>query len=199
MRPESGQVLHFSEDPAITRFTPHVAATARQAEPYVWAVDADRSPDYWFPRQCPRAMAWTTPSSTDADRDRIIGAGSGDRVHAIEYGWLDAMRTVRLFAYRLPADRFRPFGRHPTRTSPPNRSSRSARPNPSATCSTCTSRQASSCACSPTSARSGRPCSPAASASAASACATPGRLAECVGPGRQLPQTGQRGLVWLPQ
>lgn len=113
MRPEPGQVLHFSEDPAITRFVPRVAATARQPEPYVWAVDADRSPDYWFPRQCPHAMAWVTPSTTDADRDRIIGAGSGERVHAIEYGWLDAMRTARLFAYRLPAELFRPFGEPP--------------------------------------------------------------------------------------
>ncbi|SDT71847.1 DUF6886 family protein [Jiangella sp. DSM 45060] len=110
MRPEPGQVLHFSEDPGITRFVPHVAATARQPEAYVWAVDAQRSPDYWFPRQCPRALAWVTPATTQADRDRIIGAGSGDRVHAIEYRWLESMRTVRLFAYRLPATVFRPFG-----------------------------------------------------------------------------------------
>jgi hypothetical protein len=110
MRPDPGQVLHFSEDPTITRFDPHVAVTARQAEPYVWAVDAARSPDYWFPRECPRAMAWVTEATTDVDRERIVGAGSGDRVHAIEYGWLDAMRTVELFAYRLPAEKFRPFG-----------------------------------------------------------------------------------------
>jgi len=107
MRPEPGQVLHFSEDPTITLFRPHVAATAQQPQAYVWAVDAARSPDYWFPRQCPRAMAWITPRTTTADRAHI---GGGDRVHAIEYGWLDALRTVTLFAYRLPADRFAPFG-----------------------------------------------------------------------------------------
>jgi hypothetical protein len=106
-------VLHFSEDPTITRFVPHVAPTSRQPEAYVWAVDHDRAPDYWFPRQCPRAMAWTVPTTSSADRDRVIGAGCGDRVHAIEYGWLAAMRTVRLYAYRLPADRFRPFGGDP--------------------------------------------------------------------------------------
>jgi len=110
MRPEPGQVLHFSEDPSITRFVPHVAATARQPEAYVWAVDAARSPDYWFPRGCPRAMAWTTPETTPADRTRVLGPGGGDRVHAVEYRWLDALRSVRLYAYRLPADRFRPFG-----------------------------------------------------------------------------------------
>ena len=110
MRPEPGQVLHFSEDPTITRFVPHVAATAQQLEAYVWAVDHARAPDYWFPRECPRAMAWATPSTTAADRDRILGAGCGDRVHAIEYAWLPAMRAVCLYAYRLPAGPFRPFG-----------------------------------------------------------------------------------------
>jgi Family of unknown function (DUF6886) len=112
MRPTPGQVLHFSEDPTITRFLPHVAATARQPEAYVWAVDASRAPDYWFPRQCPRAMAWVTEGTSSADRDRILGPGGGDRIHVIEYGWLSAMRSVRLFAYRLAASAFRSFGEH---------------------------------------------------------------------------------------
>jgi hypothetical protein len=110
VRPEPGQLLHFSEDATITRFVPHVAATAQQTDAFVWAVDHDRCPDYWFPRQCPRAMAWVRPGTTDEDRDRIIGAGCGTRVHAIEYGWLTAMREVRLYAYRLPAESFRPIG-----------------------------------------------------------------------------------------
>lgn len=110
MRPAPGQVLHFSEDPTITEFRPHVAATAQRREPYVWAVDAALAPGYWFPRQCPRAMAWAVPSTSPADRDRILGPGGGDRVHAIEYSWLDAIRTVRLYAYRLPAADFAPIG-----------------------------------------------------------------------------------------
>lgn len=113
MRPEPGQVLHFSEDPTIERFVPHVAPTSRQSEPYVWAVDAERCPSYWFPRACPRAMAWPGPRTTREDVDRIIGAGCGERVHAIEYGWLKAMMDVRLFAYRLPADVFKPLGDPP--------------------------------------------------------------------------------------
>jgi len=113
MRPEPGQVLHFSEDPTITRFAPHVAATAQQSEAYVWAVDYDRAPDYWFPRQCPRAMAWVTPETTEEDRERIIGPGGGLRVHAVEYAWLERMRTVELYAYRLDARDFRSFGEPP--------------------------------------------------------------------------------------
>ena len=112
MRPAPGEVLHFSEDPTITGFFPHVAATSAEPDPYVWAVGADRCPDYWFPRDCPRAMAWTVPGSTDADRDLIVGPGCGDRVHAIEYRWLDALRATRLYAYRLPAEPFHPIGEH---------------------------------------------------------------------------------------
>lgn len=111
MRPRPGELLHFSEDPAITEFVPHVAATARQPEPYVWAVDADQAPGYWFPRQCPRATAWATPETTAADRERIIGPGGGARVHAVEYGWLNRIRTVTLYAYALPAAPFRSVGR----------------------------------------------------------------------------------------
>jgi hypothetical protein len=112
MRPGPGEVLHFSEDPTITEFFPHVAATSVEPDPYVWAVGADRCPDYWFPRDCPRAMAWTVPDTTDADRDRIVGPGCGDRVHAIEYRWLDALRTTQLYGYRLPAAPFRAIGEH---------------------------------------------------------------------------------------
>ncbi|MEU8630943.1 DUF6886 family protein [Amycolatopsis sp. NPDC048633] len=108
MRPAPGEVLHFSEDPTITRFEPRVAATAQQPEAYVWAIDAARAPDYWFPRQCPRALAWVTPATTAADR-AWLGA---DRVHAIEYGWLEAVQSVRLYAYRFAASSFRSFGAH---------------------------------------------------------------------------------------
>lgn len=113
MKPEAGQVLHFSEDPTITRFIPHIAQTSSLDKPYVWAVEGDRCPDYWFPRECPRAMAWRGSKTTPWDADRIIGAGCGDRVHAIEYAWLQAIMDVRLYAYRLPADRFAPIGDPP--------------------------------------------------------------------------------------
>ena len=106
MYPQPGEVLHFSEDPTIARFVPHVAATADEPDPLVWAVDASRAPDYWFPRECPRALAWLEPETCEDDV-RWLGA---DRVHAIEQDWLEAMHTVAVYAYRLPAERFRPFG-----------------------------------------------------------------------------------------
>lgn len=109
MRPRAGEVLHFSEDSSIVTFVPHVAATAWGPTPYVWAVDADQAPGYWFPRQCPRAMAWVTPATTDADRQRVLGRHAA-RVHMVEYRWLRRIRTVRLFAYRFDAADFVPYG-----------------------------------------------------------------------------------------
>ncbi|GAA4892830.1 hypothetical protein LX16_1944 [Stackebrandtia albiflava] len=109
MRPRPGELLHFSEDPHIDRFTPRRAATQRVEPAYVWAVDHARSCDYWFPRHCPRAMAWAEPDTTPADRDRLLGPGA-PRVHTVEYGWLAAMADHRLFAYRMPAEAFRPLG-----------------------------------------------------------------------------------------
>ncbi len=145
MRPEPDEVLHFSEDPTITRFEPHVAATARHAEAYVWAVDAALAPAYWFPRQCPRAMAWVVPGTTVGDRERILGPGGGVRVHAIEYGWLERLRTVSLFAYRFPAAQFRPFGDAAyVSTRPWLRWGRRCR---WATCCATTRRRASNCGC----------------------------------------------------
>lgn len=108
MRPAAGEVLHFSEDPDIARFVPHVAATARQQEAFVWAVSAEQAPAYWFPRQCPRMLAWPEPTTTPEDR-ALLGPGA-HRVHMIEYGWLDAMRKAELFAYRFAEKDFRPFG-----------------------------------------------------------------------------------------
>ena len=105
----SRAVLHFSEDPTIAHFVPHVAATAAQPEAYVWALTPEQAPSYWFPRDGPRIMAWTGPQTTSADRERILGPGGHDRVHVIEYGWLTRLQAVELFVYRLPAGPFRPF------------------------------------------------------------------------------------------
>lgn len=98
MLPRPGELLHFSEDPGIAEFVPHVAATARQPEAFVWTVDELNAPCYWFPRQCPRVCAW---------------APDGRRVHAVEEVWLPTMAAVELYAYRFTAGDFEPFGERP--------------------------------------------------------------------------------------
>jgi hypothetical protein len=73
VRAEPGTVLHFSEDPGLRHLVPHVAPTATDRAPHVWAVDAASSPSHWFPRQCPRALAWLGPQTTVADRHAVLG------------------------------------------------------------------------------------------------------------------------------
>jgi hypothetical protein len=108
IRPSEGEVLHFSEEPSIALFVPHVAPTAQQVQAYVWAVDFDQAPSYWFPRQCPRVLTWASATTTADDRDHFLG--SSWRVHAIEYAWLDRLQSTVLYAYRFDKADFVPFG-----------------------------------------------------------------------------------------
>lgn len=99
---------HFSEDPSLGRFLPHVPATSPGAPPLVWAVDTRHAPLFWFPRDCPRGCVWPVPATTAADREQLFGQTDASRVHVIEADWLDRVRACRLYAYRLPPGPFRP-------------------------------------------------------------------------------------------
>jgi hypothetical protein len=97
-----------SENPTLQRFEPHVSATAEEREPLVWAIDTRHLPCYWFPRDCPRGTFWADRSTSPEDAARLLGAST--RVHAVEEGWIERMRTTPVFAYRLPDASFE---RHP--------------------------------------------------------------------------------------
>jgi hypothetical protein len=97
---------HVSENPAIERFEPHVSETAEEPEPLVWAIDTRHLPLYWFPRQCPRGTFWADPSTDPVEAARLLGGAT--RVHAIEEGWLERLRTTAVFAYQLPDASFEP-------------------------------------------------------------------------------------------
>ncbi len=99
---------HVSEDPGITVFRPHLAATALENEPLVWAIDTRHLPLYWFPRDCPRGTFWAGQETTGADVERFLGDRLA-RVHAVEPPWDERMRTTALYAYRLPDDGFEPY------------------------------------------------------------------------------------------
>ena len=79
-----------------------------KTEAYVWAVDYERAPAYWFPRNCPRVLTWASALTTSADRELLLGTAW--RVHAIEYRWLASMQSTVLYAYRFAASDFTPFG-----------------------------------------------------------------------------------------
>jgi hypothetical protein len=96
---------HVSEDPAIERFQPHVSATAASREPSVWAVDTRHLPLYWFPRECPRGTFWAEGTTTPKDAELLC---ESSRVHLVETGWVERMRTARVVAYKLPEETFAP-------------------------------------------------------------------------------------------
>lgn len=101
---------HYSEDPTLSVFEPHVPATRPELPPRVWAVDTRHAPMFWFPRDCPRGCVWLTSETSDADRQRFFGhsAASVQRMHVIEARWLARLRSCQLFAYLLPEDGFEP-------------------------------------------------------------------------------------------
>ena len=99
---------HFSEDPSIDRFEPHVPQTNPTQRPSVWAIDTKHAPLYWFPRDCPRATAWPRNLEEVAEFNRVLGT-TAPRVHAIETVWLDRVRTAHVFRYGFDASTFQPW------------------------------------------------------------------------------------------
>ena len=97
-------LLHFSEDPDIAVFRPHVPASSPHNPPLVWAVDEAHAPGFWFPRDCPRACCWSDGKPLTATGRALLGDGT--RMHAIESGWLERMRACRMYVYRFDAAPF---------------------------------------------------------------------------------------------
>lgn len=97
---------HFSEDPDLRVFRPHVARTAVEEDELVWAVDTRHAPFYWFPRACPRGCVWVDSETTGEDRERFFGHTAATRLHVIGTAWVEQMQQARVHAYRLPGDAF---------------------------------------------------------------------------------------------
>jgi hypothetical protein len=100
---------HVSENPRIDVFHPHHDALHANDEPLVYAVDSHFMWLYWFPRDCPRACWCAGEHTSDDDVELWLDGDRTRRVAVLECGWLERLRTVRLFAYRLPPETFEPW------------------------------------------------------------------------------------------
>jgi hypothetical protein len=100
-------LYHFSEDPSIRFFEPHVAPSSAIKEPLVWAIDDWHAPMYYFPRYCPRACFWPGDQTTDVDRERLFAVTAARMVIAIESRWLERIRATSLYRYVMPQATFR--------------------------------------------------------------------------------------------
>jgi hypothetical protein len=95
-------LFHVSEESGIERFEPR--PSPYDAEPVVWAIDADRLRNYLLPRECPRVTYYAGPETTAADVERLLG--SSPAVIVVESGWLERLRSCRLYCYHLPPETF---------------------------------------------------------------------------------------------
>ncbi|HVE19290.1 MAG TPA: hypothetical protein VNB52_09400 [Ilumatobacteraceae bacterium] len=107
-RPQPSVLYHFSEDPNIERFVPHVPRTNPLQPPAVWAIDRGHAPLYWFPRDCPRIAVYPFHEGQRAAFEARFTT-SARRIHAIESEWLERMRSVKIYRYELDAAAFSPW------------------------------------------------------------------------------------------
>jgi hypothetical protein len=101
-------VYHYSEDGTIGRFAPQVPQTNPSHPPAVWAMDAEHSPLYWFPRNCPRISVWA-----DDDEQRQVMRETfqteARRICACESHWLTGVRDARVYRYAFSGAQFAPW------------------------------------------------------------------------------------------
>lgn len=102
----SPRLFHVSEDAGIRRFEPRPSPSTDAAVigTAVWALSAPFLPNYLLPRDCPRICFRAKDTTTEADRERFLGAAS--HVVAFEASWLDRVRAARLAVYEMPPETF---------------------------------------------------------------------------------------------
>jgi hypothetical protein len=112
------RLFHFSDDPAIALFKPRpvrVSSTRAPGRewlngPLVWAIDERRQAMYLFPRECPRILLWTLPSTCEEDREQYWGASDALMIAYVETAWLDRVKSAQLHRYELSPDSFEDLG-----------------------------------------------------------------------------------------
>ncbi len=95
-------LFYVSEEPGIERFEPRASEYA--VELAVWAIDVERLRNYVVPRECPRVTYYANGETTAADVERFLGSSTA--VIAVENGWLEQLRSRRLYCYHLPPKTF---------------------------------------------------------------------------------------------
>jgi hypothetical protein len=100
------RLFHVSEDAAIERFDPRPSPStdAGVIGTAVWALAEPFLPNYLLPRDCPRICFRAKDTTTEADRERFLGAAG--HVVAFEASWLDRVRRARLAVYEMPPATF---------------------------------------------------------------------------------------------
>ncbi|RKN85573.1 hypothetical protein D7M11_07765 [Paenibacillus ginsengarvi] len=102
----SVELYHFSEEPNIEVFRPRPAPAFPHLPPVVFALDRERSPHYFFPRDCPRVIYWKADWTTEEDAKAFLANTVAEKVVVVESGWLDRIRETKLYMYTFAGDSF---------------------------------------------------------------------------------------------
>jgi hypothetical protein len=103
VKPQRARMLfHISEQSDIARFEPRASEYATGL--VVWAIEGRRLCNYLVPRECPRVTYYAGADATAADVERLLG--SSPAVVAIESGWLERVRSTRLYCYHMAPESF---------------------------------------------------------------------------------------------
>ncbi len=109
------RLFHFSDDPDIGSFEPRpvrVPAARPPGQewlngPLVWAIDEDHEHLYLFPRECPRILIWSTPTTSKLDRDEWFGDRPHKAIAFVERAWLERLEAGLVYRYEMPSASFR--------------------------------------------------------------------------------------------
>ncbi len=108
------RLFHFSEDSNIVAFRPQPVAIPHRRSPgfdwlngaLVWAIEEDWDALYLFPRDCPRILIRSVPTTCEEDRLEWFGHRSCRMIAHIEWAWLERLCTTTLYRYELPVRSF---------------------------------------------------------------------------------------------
>lgn len=93
---------HFSEDPSIICFHPRPHPSHPSLAPVVWAIDQEKSPLYFFPRDCPQIGFGRSAKTTPEDAARFMGYSDASMIIAAESAWYQRIKEAKLYKYTFP-------------------------------------------------------------------------------------------------
>jgi len=99
------RLFHVSDVANIGQFVPRPSSSIIQTDA-VWAIDEEHLVNYLLPRDCPRVCCTSNSLTSTEDRDRYIGASQASRIIAVEWNWLDRIRSEVLYVYEFSTDSF---------------------------------------------------------------------------------------------
>jgi hypothetical protein len=102
------KLFHVSEKPSIETFVPRMPPTenAEVRFPVVWSVDDKHLVNYLVPRECPRVAFHLLPSSSEKDREALLGQSGAQYVVAIEASWFERALRSQLWVYEFSPQSF---------------------------------------------------------------------------------------------